>query len=38
MCALVVYDAWLAQSDLAPETLSSVCDYDWDKIEKLLGG
>jgi chorismate synthase len=36
MCALAVYDAWLAQADLAPETLSDINEYDWGLIEELL--
>ncbi|MDR0499240.1 MAG: chorismate synthase [Holophagales bacterium] len=36
MCALAIYDAWLTQSELMPETVSDISDYDWDSIEEIL--
>jgi len=33
MCALVIYDAWLSQQELAPETVSEVDAYDWEAID-----
>ena len=35
MCAITIYDAWLAQQDLAPQSISSVEDYDWDSIVRV---
>jgi len=37
MCALVIYDAWLSQQELAPETLSEMDAYDWEAIERVAG-
>jgi len=36
MCALAIYDAWLAQAELAPEKVFNVSEYDWGLIEKIL--
>jgi chorismate synthase len=36
MCALAIYDAWLAQGEAAPETLTDADCYDWDAIEAQL--
>ncbi|MDR2560633.1 MAG: chorismate synthase [Holophagales bacterium] len=36
MCALAIYDAWLAQQDLAPQSVIGVEEYDWDSIIQLL--
>ena len=38
MCALVIYDAWLSQQDLRPESLGPLEaePWDWSQIEALL--
>jgi hypothetical protein len=36
MCALAIYDAWLAQGEAEPETLPDVDCYDWDAIDDRL--
>jgi len=36
MCALAIYDAWLAQAELVPETVYNVGEYDWDLMENIL--
>jgi hypothetical protein len=33
MCAIAIYDAWLTQQEVAPESISGVEDYDWDMID-----
>jgi len=35
MCALAIYDAWLAQKELAPDTVSDIEGYDWDLIDRI---
>ena len=37
MAALVVYDAWLTQQDLVPGSVPEVEEWDWDRLEALLG-
>jgi len=36
MCALVVYDAWLTQSELREREASRVAEWDWLAIESIL--
>jgi len=42
MCAVAIYDAWLAQQDLAPqsilgiEKIDEIDEYDWDSIVQVL--
>jgi hypothetical protein len=35
MCALAIYDAWLAQKELAPDTVSDIEGYDWDLMDRI---
>ncbi len=36
MAALTVYDAWLTQQDLVPESVPTLPEWDWARIESLL--
>lgn len=38
MCALVVYDAWLTQQDLREGAVQGTSEWDFDAIDRLLGG
>lgn len=38
MCALVVYDAWLTQQDLREGAIQGTSEWDFDAIDRLLGG
>ncbi len=38
MCALVVYDAWLTQQDLREGSLAAAPEWDWEAVNRLLGG
>jgi chorismate synthase len=37
MCALVVYDTWLTQQDLREGSLQRIDEWDFDRIDRLLG-
>jgi len=34
MCFLTIYDAWLSQEEIAPETISEMGGYDWEAVER----
>lgn len=36
MAALTVYDAWLTQQDLVPESVPALPEWDWERIANLL--
>lgn len=36
MCALVVYDLWLTQQDLAEGTVPALDEWDWAAVERIL--
>lgn len=38
MCALVVYDAWLTQQALREGSVAPAAEWDWQAIDRLLGG
>ncbi len=38
MCAIVLYDAWLTQEALREGSLPEAGDWDWDAVDRLLGG
>jgi chorismate synthase len=36
MCALVVYDAWLTQQELVPESVPGLDEWDWEAVERRV--
>lgn len=36
MCAIVVYDLWLTQRDLVPESVPDVEEWDWAAVDTIL--
>jgi chorismate synthase len=37
MCCLTIYDAWLAQQEVAPGSVAALEGYDWGAIERIAG-